>query len=304
MRPIHRDFSGRALRGVTLLEMVVAIVLVGIIIAAAIYFIYPVRQSADLATRAELSDIADNALQRIGREVRLALPNSVRVDNTTVPGSVYLEFLALRAAGRYRSDIGSVSTGTDCVADGAVSPPDADQLSFDVSDGCFKSLGEVLDASTITTSDFIVLNNYGPGFTGQNAYEASAANLVQIGTRTVEAGRLKLEFASKTFQRTLHDSPGKRFFVISGPVTFECNTSLGQINRYSGYGIAASQPTPTIGGARIADNVLSCDFDYSASGVAPQIGLLTLRLTLRKALSGGATETVRLYHAVHVNNVP
>ena len=67
-------------RGVTLIELVVAMVVVGIVVAATVYFFYPVAQGVDVAGRAELTDVADNALQRIGREVRLALPNSVRRD--------------------------------------------------------------------------------------------------------------------------------------------------------------------------------------------------------------------------------
>src|SRR6187402_2561058 len=66
-------------RGITLIELVVAIVLIGIIVAATAYFFYPVIQSVDISARAQLSDEADNALQRVGREVRLAVPNSVRV---------------------------------------------------------------------------------------------------------------------------------------------------------------------------------------------------------------------------------
>src|SRR2546421_12399000 len=99
-------------RGLTLLELVLAMVLVGITVGATVYFLYPVVQSADLTGRAELTDIADNALQRIGREVRLALPNSVR--QTTSGSSSFLEFLPVRTAGRYRADSGSVSGGTDC----------------------------------------------------------------------------------------------------------------------------------------------------------------------------------------------
>jgi len=84
--------------GFTLIEMIVAIVIVAIIVAATVYFVFPLRQTVDASTRAELTDIADNALQRIGRDVRLALPNSVRV--TTSGSSAFVEFLAIRTAGR------------------------------------------------------------------------------------------------------------------------------------------------------------------------------------------------------------
>ena len=69
--------------------------------------------------------------------------------------------------------------------------------------------------------------------------------------------------------------------------------------------MSASQPTSfgSAPSALLAANVSSCSFDYQPSA-AFQVGLLTLRLTLSKAVSGGGTETVSLYHAVHVVNVP
>jgi hypothetical protein len=69
----------------------------------------------------------------------------------------------------------------------------------------------------------------------------------------------------------------------------------------------AAQPTSFASGnsALIAEYVQSgtgCDFNYSTVG--PQLGLLTMRISLRRQLFGGTTETISLYHAVHVNNAP
>ena len=301
-------------RGLTLLELVLAMVLVGITVGATVYFLYPVTQSVDLAGRAELTDIADNALQRIGREVRLALPNSVR--RTTSGSSSFLEFLPVRTAGRYRADGGGASGGTDCPNIGGVGLPDSDQLSFSpIVDTCFKTIGTVADPTSITTNDFVVFNNYGQGFVGQDAYAtADPLNRRKISAASDEGTRERIEFLSTTaLDRTLHDSPGKRFFVIIGnattalpePVTYECNPSTGTLVRRSGYTMTATQPTSFSDGTTnpIAADVSDCNYDYIAN-VAPQIGLLTLRLTLSKALTGGATQTVSLYHAVHITNVP
>ena len=300
--------------------MVVAIVLTSIIVATTIYFVYPVRQAADLTARAELTDIADNALQRIGREVRLALPNSARANGS------FLEFIPLRTAGRYRGDVGGLSSGSNC-PDTGIGQPDSDQLSFNpVVDTCFKTIGTVANASTIATSDFLVLNNYGPGFSGQNAYDTSGTlNRRQLSAAVDEGTRERISFTSATaFDRTLHDSPGKRFFVVNGnvstglpePVTYECDTAVnGTLTRRWAYTMTAAQPTSFGGGSATliagesptspsSTKVTGCDFNYDPNGVAPQVGLLTLRLTLSKALPGGGTETVTLYHSVHVNNVP
>jgi MSHA biogenesis protein MshO len=290
MRRIRPDRSARFARGFTLIELVVVIVLMAIIVATTIYFVYPVRQAADLTNRAELTDIADNALQRIGRDVRLALPNSVRRAS-----SIQLEFIPIRTAGRYRAEPGGA--GCDTTADAAGS----DELAFDVADGCFKSIGTVANAGTITTSDFLVLNNY--GFADQDAYATSGTlNRVQISQADEQGGlRERINFASTTFSRTLHDSAGKRFFIVTTPVTYVCDLGIRTLTRYSGYAFGAAYTTGTA--ALIAENVQDCSFDYEPNA-APQVGLLTLRLKLSKTLSGGETETVSLYHAVHVNNVP
>jgi len=307
MRRIRPDARAPRARGFTLIEMVVAIVLTGIVVAAAAFFVYPVRQSADLALRAELTDTADNALQRIGREVRLALPNSVRRDGS----HLLIEFVPVRSAGRYRAD----SSGAAC-------DTGTDELAFDVTDTCFKSIGPLPNASTIVANDHVVLNNYGPGFSGQNVYETAGTNRRRVTTAVNEGPgtRERLVYTPSTaFSRTLHDSAAKRFYVVVGnattqlpePVTYECSPapSGGTLTRRWGYAMSSSQPTlpADFSGASstlIASDVTACDFDYDPNGVAPQVGLLTLRLTLSRTLSGGETESVSLYHATHVSNVP
>ena len=309
MRPILPERGPRRARGYNLIELVIAIVVTGIIVAGVAYFVYPVRQAVDITVRAGLTDIADNALQRIGRDVRLALPNSVRT--ATSGGAVFLEFLAVRTAGRYRGDGGGAAGGTNCPNDDpSLTPPDNDQLSFDsVADSCFKTIGPLPDANTVVAAnDYLVLNNYGPGFAGQDAYSPGPpANRALISSidYTSEASRARVAFAATTFQRTLHDSPGRRFFIISGPVSYVCDPVLGTITRYWGYPIAAAQPLTFASGssAVIATKVSACAFDYSPN-VSAQVGLLTLRLTLSAPTSSGVAETVSLYHAVHVSNVP
>lgn len=301
----------RALAGFNLIELVVAIVIVGIVIASVAYFVFPVRQAVDIALRAELTDIADTALRRVGRDVRLALPNSVRVNSDAT--NQWVEFLAIRTAGRYRAEGGGGASGANCPADeAALGIPDNDVLSFDVAaDTCFKTIGKLPNVGTVIAGDQLVLNNYGSGFTGQDAYQ-STGTLNRSSVSAVdssEASRDRIAFSSTTFQRALHDSPGRRFFVVSGPVTYHCNLATGQVIRYAGYAIAAPLPGQVGSNyasgtsAVIASRVTACVFDYTPN-VASQVGLLTLRLTLAATTSSGLAESVSLYSAVHVNNVP
>ena len=298
MRRARPDRLLRVARGVTLIELVVVIVLMAIIVGTLIFFAAPVRQAADVSVRAELTDSADNSLQRIGREVRLALPNSVRL----ACGAHCIEFIPVRTAGRYRGDRSDPSAGCDTGTDLGGS----DELAFDVADTCFKSIGTVPNADTIVNnSDFLVLNNYGTGYSGQDAYATSApmnrAQVTQADAQGGATGRERINFASTTFTRERHDSAGKRFYIVTTPVTYVCDLGAGTLSRHAGYTYA--QNYTNVAGVLIANHVTDCAFEY-APNVTSQIGLLTLRLTLGRATSGGSVETVSLFHSVHVSNAP
>ena len=292
MHLIHHS-SAPGGTGFTLMEMIVAISIAAVVFAATVFFAYPLRQASDVVVRAELTDMADNALQRLGREVRLALPNSVRV-KTDLSGNVhYLEFIPLRTGGRYR-----VENSGSC---NAVVTSDA--LRFGVGDDCFRSLGSIPNFAEVVgggATDFLVLNNYGNNFSGQNVYEASPTNIGYISSVTASEVRLA---SSVTFDRKLHDSPGRRFMIGAPPVSYKCDPIAGSLTRHTGYGLQPTQPDAGLpAGASLATFVTGCAFEYT-DNVAPLVGLLTVRITLAKSVSTG-TEAISLYSAIHINNVP
>lgn len=288
--------------GVTLIELAITIALVGILAALITQFIAPVRSYIDSSRRAALADAADTALRRIGRDVRLALPNSVRV--TTSGGVTYLEFLLVRTGGRYRLE-NDASTTAGC-PDGAGTDPALDVLSFGVADNCFKTIGNIPNITQVTTSDFVVVFNLPPGTANANAYEfpGTGGNKSKVDSATPGTSEDRIRIASHSFT---FESSGRRFFIIEGPVTYACNPAagVGTLTRFSGYAIAAAQPTPPGGtGALLASGVTACTIAFDASVGTEGAGLLTMSLRLSMQDSRGDTESVNLYHAVHVNNVP
>jgi MSHA biogenesis protein MshO len=302
------------MRGVTLIELVVVIALIAIISAvAAVAVREPMLSYADTARRAEMTDVADTALRRIGRDVRGALPNSVRV----VSGATsYLEFLPVRTGGRYRAE------GT----------PPADPLSFDSADTAFNILGAPSadpGQVIVPNSDILVVRNesatgatsnaYTFGQTGAG-YNCSAppgdlnCNTALITAAPVASGlpnEFTLAFASRRFNYDAaagrgFGSPGNRFYVVTPPVSYVCAPDAtldancdapGTLRRVTGYAIAFGQPTPA-GGELLASNVSACTISYNAN-VSGYTGLVVMRLALTRG-----NETVSLYHEVHINNAP
>jgi len=281
----------RGAEGFTLVELIVAMSILAILAAMGAVFIRPIIDAyVAQQTRAELTDVADTAMRRMSRDVRLALANSVRV---TTPGNVYLELLLTRTGGRYRSEFGP-SVGED-------------PLTFSAADGQFDTLGRLstLAGQTIVTaSDRVVVHNL--GIANADAYAGNNTSLINAFTPNGGPAGNADRIAIAAWQFPL-ESPGRRFSVISGPVTYECTgvgtaggNGTGQLRRHDGYGINAAAPVapPTANPPILARYVSGCTINYALLALQAR-GLVAIRLDLTR--NG---ETVSLYQEVHVNNVP
>lgn len=252
--------------GFTLVELIVVIAITAIIAAVVAVFIRaPVEGYFDAARRAELTDTADTALRRMARDLRLALPNSVRVSGTAV------EFLETRTGGRYRAE-----------GDGGTTP--ADELDFSTTDSSFDVLGTL--SSAPVAGDLVVVYNL--GITDADAYAGDNTSTVTgFAGSTVSINAKQYPF----------ESPANRFQVVTGPVSYVC--AGGTLRRYWGYGIAPAQAVPPGGSnALLANNVSACSFVYT-QGATARSGLVTMQLQITQD-----GESVSLYHEVHVPNVP
>ena len=265
-------------RGFSLIEMIVVIAITGIIAAAVAIFIRrPVEGYVDAARRAGITDIADTALRRITRDVRSALPNSIRVvESPSGSGVFYLEYLETSSGGRYRSQPDSGGGGN--------------VLDFTGGASLFDVIGPM---PAFSGGESIVIYNLAASGATANAYAGD--NRATYASNTATTITLS---ATKTFPFA---SPGKRFQVVRYPVTYECDPTAQTLRRYWGYAIAAAQPTPPAGGgnALLATGVAACSFSYAVSAATQRVGVLAL--TLQVAQGG---ESVRLFQQAHVNNVP
>lgn len=273
-------------RGFTLTEAIIVIVILGVLSTAVAVFIRgPVQAYFDVNRRAQLADTADTALRRMHRELKGALPNSVRTTGTcTGAGNCYLEFIPVAAGGRYRS----AQTGP--------TSPTGNILDFSTADTSFDIVGPAI---TIPAGNsWLVVYNL--GISGADAYSGAAATTDVRRQYSGAAGSVTaINFTSAN--RLPFESPSKRFQIVTEPVTYECAPAVagGALRRYTGYGFPTSQAGPPGGTATVlASNVTACNFVY-AQQAGRRAGLVALTLQLTQ---GG--ETISLYYQVHVSNVP
>ncbi len=257
-------------QGFSLIELITVMVIVGILAAMTTDLItLPVKSYLALERRTSLVDNAESALRLMQRDIRRAVPNSIRITG----GGNTLELLHTSDGGRYRAKPAADGSG--------------DVLDFTTADTSFDVLGSL----SAVPSGELVIYNLGSG--SADAYAGSnRANLKNTSTTNL----LTLSSA-KQFPL---QSPLQRFFIVDTPITYRCDTAAGSLLRYSGYSITAAQADPPGGVGQLqANNVSSCSFAYSAAS-ATHSGLVTLEVTLTDSVG----ESSRLIRQIHVDNAP
>lgn len=296
--------------GFTLIEVIVVILIIGIM-AGVLFTILrgPMQQYVQVQQRATLVDIAETALQRMTREIRLALPNSIRIRSS---GSITsIEFLRTLDGGRYRDKPHGAGTP---VCGG---PAAQDVLSFTTDNDCFEVLGTLTNlpdtagGGTARTdciqgaTDCLVIFNTGQ--TGANAYTGD--NIAGIGAASANS----ITFDVTPLTKFPSKSTNQRFQIVDTPVSFLCNTSSGEILRLDNYDVLAVQPidpppastdftaTATTRNSNLLVNQVSaCSFTYS-QGTSSRAAMVSLQITIEDTDLG---QQVTLLQQAHVDNQP
>ncbi len=301
-------------RGFTLIEAVMVLVITAIVAAMVAVFIQkPVQSYVDSARRADLTDIADTAVRRMAREIRLALPNSVR--NPADGSDQCIEFMPTKIGARYRAEQGVAADNI---------------LDFTTADPSFDMLGPntALPADEqIAAGDVVVVYNDGTAngnaYMGTNAIQIAAGGVVQPGG---SANTTSITFVGAgaavpfNLKQLPTPSPSNSFQVIPSTghvVAFACSGST--LYRYSRI-LTAAWPEPancaamTAGAtssAVLATNVVAlattpvhspCSLLYQPPGsgsLLSRFGIVSISLELDES-----SESVSIYQQIHVDNTP
>ena len=298
-------------RGFTLIEMVVAIIILGIVGTTFGLFIVPaINANQAVEQRAALVDSAELALRRMARDIRIALPNSVRVSYVAGTGFA-IEMIPTIDGGRY-----CLSGDANCAGASQLLAIGSSDSDFDIL-GCFHNNATFTGASFPSTAFRLVI-----GDSNGAVYSAAGTNAVvtpastSITLSTVNGGGAgsgscgASSGASTTYRHHIALSAGQTFptgssrrrvFVIQTPVTYICNIAGGTLTRYYNYAISATAPTPTsppVGATSVlvTDKMSDCNVTTLTPDVQAQ-GYVKLSLSL-----ANAGETVQLNHETQLDN--
>ncbi|MEQ1593390.1 MAG: prepilin-type N-terminal cleavage/methylation domain-containing protein [Thiobacillaceae bacterium] len=278
-------------RGFSLIEMIIAITVLGILSASTAVFLRgPIASYFDTERRADMADSGELAMAKLSQEISGAVPNSVRIA-PIAGGGFYLEFLPVRSTnglhseGRYR-----------------IAGP-GNVLSFGVPDAGFDALTPV----QVQAGDFIVVNNYrantylnpGPD-TDVWAGNTRAVYFGVNGSVTNIGFLVPHLFPPEPLPLpVLPDAPEHRFQVASGPVTYFCNPVAGTLTRYNGYAISPVQPQPPAGvPVTLAARISACSATFSPGNLR-HAGVVALSLTFNSA-----GDMLSLYHTIRIEPLP
>lgn len=292
-------------RGFTLIELIVVIVITAIIAGTIVVFVRPALDAyTDTRQRSDLSDQADTALRRIVRDVRQAVPNSLRM-----PNSQCFELVPTIAGGRYRQgpDVANDSPNPCSTPSGTCAAwvdPTKSLSTFDTLTAF---------STTPATGDWVVINNQN----GNDVYEGNNRwSITALATPTTSQGQHRLTVSAANGGTALSSGyDGGRFQVVANnqqAVFYICSGADGTLDG-SGNGkgtlyrlkrsFNSTYPTScpaTTGADVLATKVRTCTFVYDPNqGATQQSGFLWLSLELARN-----NETASLAMGAHVMNVP
>ena len=275
-------------RGLTMIEIIVSIIILGIVSSLVVSVMNrTVLNYHNLSQRDKLSTSARIAIERIIREVRLALPNSLctydGADCLSSSNKIY--FLKIVDAGQYQDQTGTYTDPTVIKAPLPVPPNSATEFDI-ISNGTSNvAVGQWATVYNINNTNIYNSKNKRKKITGITFKDPDPA--------TPNDDITVLHFSPAVSFQT--HSPNRRFQIIEDKVTlFYLQTGKLYLGHTTDFSIPATPQNSFL----LLENVTALNFSYVA-GSQHRSGLLRIDLTI--TIDG---ESIQLVHEAHVANVP
>ena len=269
-------------RGFTLVEMVTVILILGIlVVGVSSFIIFGTRIFVESSSVDQVLSQSRFAVERMTRELRSALPNSVRVNTDSLTYQC-IEFVPIEASTTYLTmpilPAAAASTGI-VILDNTASAIRVNQFAW---------IYPLIDA---------------------DVYSSARQKRAQVKTIAISGNQVTLTFTAPT--RFAEASPRQRIYFGSSPVSycFEKGVSGNdlQIVRYAGYNFNGVQPNPaTMGtGVLMAQSVANrLDNSNDLPLILTPSSLVNNAMVHLQPRFNVNGETFQYRHQVQVINVP
>lgn len=276
MRALRAQHIDRQV-GFTLVELVMVIVLLGVVgVGMSSLISNSVQAYVDVSRRDDLTQQGRYAVERMTRELRNALPGSVRISSSGgVNPTQCLEFVPIVAASSYLDlPVASAAGSFEAVA-------------FDFT----PQTGISYYAAAFTTAE-------------SDVYGAAATNALRAISTVSSAVGDKRTISFSNPSQFPQASPQRRFYIVAGPVSFCAQDNL--LTRHADYAYSATQSLAPANGVTLAryirtqeNGVAYSVFNYTP-GALQRSG--TVQMDLRFLGEAGEKEWVKFSQAVFLRN--
>jgi len=252
-----------------LIELIIAIVLLGIVAGVGVNLIMPIFTGyVDTRTKEYLFNEVKYGVQRMDRELRMAIPNSVEV----IDSGNGIRFMKMYSGNYYEKPKGKTKNY------------------LNIFDNCSDIL-KTFDPATNTTNDNLTVYVTKPDkIYNTPKYWYKASECYDEDNITIN-NDLKAQ------------SPYNRFYVIDTPMTFfkkSNNKNNIYLSRdYDWINYDGTENDISQYQYRLMSYVNDIDFNYEPGIPQKRNGVVTIAITMKKG-----TTTLNYKHQVHIRNVP
>ncbi|BFM12058.1 type II secretion system protein [Simiduia litorea] len=257
-------------RGFTLIELITVLVVFSIVAAmGSSYVVTSITAYNQAAERNKLVSRSRAVVERITRQIRIALPYSIRISAS----GQCLEFMQLSGGANYQAILPDSNNGAPAITAIATAP-----FSLSLGAAASVAVGAMADVEVYSTSA-----------------SASRASIASVNGNPIT----QINLTSP--HRFIRNSINSRVYVLDNPERF-CVTS-NQLWHYSNYGLntgVLSDANPGGNSALMSDDVFSGSPTFSLSPATESRNTI---VDIEFSMTRG-DETLRVSHQVQIRNVP